>query len=51
MGQEQLHIVLMRIRDFDWKTMGDWFQELGLLIIILVNNIVLKMRYFINNHT
>jgi len=29
MGQEQLHIVLMRIKDFDWKTMGDWFQELG----------------------
>jgi hypothetical protein len=21
--------VLMRIKDFDWKTMGDWFQELG----------------------
>ena len=19
------------IRDFDWKTMGDWFQELGLI--------------------
>ncbi|EJF45702.1 hypothetical protein HMPREF1319_1345 [Capnocytophaga ochracea str. Holt 25] len=28
MGQEQLHIVLMRIKDFHWKTIGDRFQEL-----------------------